>query len=438
MGTASFGGLFGDLTRVRDARTARFSSWAQDGRNQDAWVIEAGQTVTLADIQGPGCITHIWMTQTCQRHYADRLVTDPDYYRKVLLKITWDDQPHPSVLVPLGDFFCLGHSIASNFAALPFTASVRPEHQYKFGGPAALNCYFQMPFRTHALVELVNENDVAYRQYYYVDYELYRDDLPDDIAYFHTQWRRENPAAGWDPNVIVNSPEANVVNLQEGSRNNYTILEAEGRGHYVGCNLSVTNFQGTWWGEGDDMIFVDGEAWPPSLHGTGSEDYFNQAWGMQDNAYPFNGSALHESRRPGYQVSYRFHLVDPVRFARSIRVTMEHGHGNHSANEWASTAYWYQTLPSKPFDILPVDQRLPIRHPDLGVVPLLPPRDVAPFPGGPNDEMQRMSAQHRQKIDGERSTQAQQAAQRWRSAQEWSRAQVDQARRLREQWRNGG
>jgi hypothetical protein len=137
-------------------------------------------------------------------------------------------------------------------------------------------------------------------------------------------------------------------------------------------------------------------------------------------------------------VSYRFHLVDPVRFSRSIRVTMEHGHGNHSANEWASTAYWYQTLPSKPFDILPVDQRLPVRHPDLGIVPLLPPRDVPPFPGGPNDEMQRMSAQHRQKIEGERATQGQQAAQRWRSAQEWSRAQVAQARRLREQWRNGG
>jgi hypothetical protein len=437
MAAGPFGGLFADLTRARDARTARCSSWDQTGRNQDAWTIEAGQTVTLADLEGPGCITHIWMTQACSRLIADRLVQDPDYYRKVLLKMYWDDQQHPSVLVPLGDFFCLGHSIANSFASLPFTVSARPEAQYRFGGQAALNCYFPMPFRRRARIEVTNENDVPYRQYYYVDYELYREDLPADTVYFHAQWRRENPLAGWDPRVIVNSPEANVANLQEGSRNNYLILEAEGRGHYVGCNLSVTNFQGTWWGEGDDMIFIDGEAWPPSLHGTGSEDYFNQAWGMQENAFPFNGSSIYEGRKPGYQTSYRFHVVDPVRFSTSIRVTMEHGHGNHSANDWASTAYWYQTLPSKPFDILPVEQRLPIRLGDLGVVPMLPPAPVPPFPGSLTDEMRRMSEQHRQKIEQQLAEQRQQSAERWRLTQEFSRQNVAAARRLRQSWLQG-
>jgi hypothetical protein len=436
--TGQLGGVFATLTRARDARSGRFSSWNHEGRNADAWVIAPGQTVTIADVEGPGCITHIWFTQACTRLYADRLITDPDYYRKVLLKAYWDDQPHPSVLVPLGDFFCLGHSIASNFAALPFTSSVRPEHQLKFGGPAALNCYFAMPLRKRARLELTNENDVPYRQYYYVDYELYREDLPDDTVYFHAQWRRENPTAGWDPRVIVNSPEANVVNLEPESRHNYLLLEAEGRGHYVGCNLSVTNFQGTWWGEGDDMFFVDDDTWPPSLHGTGSEDYFNQAWGMQENAYPFNGSSLHEGRKPGYQVSYRFHLVDPVRFARRIRVTMEHGHGNHSANDWASTAYWYQTLPSKPFDILPVGQRLPLRLGELGVVPILPPSEVPSFPGGPNEEMQRMSQQHRQKVEQQEATAAEAAAQAWDRAQAFSRQNVEHARELRRRWAQGG
>ncbi|HEV2126132.1 MAG TPA: glycoside hydrolase family 172 protein [Chloroflexota bacterium] len=428
------GGLFGELTRARDARSARFSSWDQTGRNQDPWVIAAGQTVTLADIEGPGCITHIWMTQSCARLLADRQVGDPDYYRKVLLKMYWDDQEHPSVLVPLGDFFCLGHSIANSFASLPFTSSVRPEQTYKFGGGAALNCYFQMPFRKRARIEITNENDVPYRQYFYVDYELYREELPEDTVYFHAQWRRENPTPSWDPRVVVNSPEANVVNLQEESRHNYVILEAEGHGHYVGCNLSVTNFQGTWWGEGDDMIFIDGEEWPPSLHGTGSEDYFNQAWGMQENAFPMCGSSIYEGRKPGYQTSYRFHLVDPVRFSTSIRVTMEHGHGNHSPNDWASTAYWYQTLPSKPFDILPMEQRLPIRHAELGVVPMLPPAEVPMLPGGPNDEMRRMSEQHRQKIEGQRREAAELAARRWGEAQEWSRRNTAHARELRERW----
>jgi hypothetical protein len=107
------------------------------------------------------------------------------------------------------------------------------------------------------------------------------------------------------------------------------------------------------------MIFIDEDTWPPSLHGTGSEDYFNHAWGMQDNAFPMNGSALHESIIPGYQVSYRFHLADPIHFAKRIAVTIEHGHANHLADDWSSTAYWYQTLPSPIKSISPVGDRIP-------------------------------------------------------------------------------
>lgn len=153
-------------------------------------------------------------------------------------------------------------------------------------------------------------------------------------------------------------PEVNNVTNFKGE-NNYTVLDVEGTGHYVGCNLTVKHYQGSWWGEGNDMFFIDGEEYP-SLNGTGTEDYFNHAWGMQKNAYPFFGTIVHESDTDGFQVSYRFHITDPVRFEKSLKVTIEHGHANHLSDDWSSTAYWYQTLPTaKPITILPVEERIP-------------------------------------------------------------------------------
>jgi Protein of unknown function (DUF2961) len=118
--------------------------------------------------------------------------------------------------------------------------------------------------------------------------------------------------------------------------------------------------------QGDDMIWIDEDfnpdgttSWPPYMHGTGGEDYFSHGWGMQKINYPFQGTIIHEEDVPGLQVHYRFHLADPVRFNERIRVTMEHGHGNHLADDWSTTAYWYQTLPAPRLDILPVEQRLP-------------------------------------------------------------------------------
>ena len=365
-------GLLRSLERPGDVVSKRASSWDRSGRNADYWVIEPGERRILADIEGCGRITHIWMTQSCRRMFGPGwMVNDPDFYRKVLLAFYWDGEKSPSILVPLGDFFCLGHSITGNFQSLPFTVSANEQSNLKWGAPAALNCYLPMPFRSGARVELVNENDVPYGQYFYIDYELEKGGLPEDTAYLHVQWRRENPTPGWAPDMAVNTPPTDIPNFGE---KNYVILDAKGSGHYIGCNLSVTNFQGTWWGEGDDMIFVDGEKFPPSLHGTGSEDFFNQAYGMQPNAFLMNGSSKYEHDGPtGYQVSYNFHVVNPVRFRKSIKVSLEHGHGNHLANEWASTAYWYQQEPHKLFGILAVEKRLPVRHPDVGVVPVLAP-----------------------------------------------------------------
>ncbi len=342
--------MLNGLPRITNGRTGRMSSWDTTGRNADSWKIEPGKRRVLADIEGPGVITHLWMTQ-------------PNHYRQCLLRITWDNARSPSILVPLGDFFCLGHGMVNSFQSLPFTASTNRNNRFEQG--CALNCYLPMPFRKRALVELINESPQRHTQYFYVDYE--RGEVPEEAGYLHAEFRRANPFGGWGHEIRVNTPQANAANLRKQAwQSNYVILEARGRGHYVGCNLSVTNFQGTWWGEGDDMIWVDGYKWPPDLHGTGSEDYLNQAWGMQPNAFLRNGSSIHESATGGYQTSYVFHLENPVRFRREIKVTIEHGHANHLANEMSSVAYWYADKPTKVAKPPAVTKRLPVLRDNQG------------------------------------------------------------------------
>ncbi|MCM8757048.1 MAG: DUF2961 domain-containing protein [Candidatus Omnitrophica bacterium] len=350
------------LAKITEAVTGRVSSWDTTGRNVDCWVIPPGKSQVLAEMKGPGCITHIWMTQ-------------PNHYRECLLRFTWDDASFPSVNVPLGDFFCLGHGLVNSFQSLLFSASTR--HNYQFNAGCALNCYLPMPFRKKAVVELVNESQEDHGQYFYIDYEQWPE-VPEDMGYLHAEFRRANPFGGWAPEILANAPQANIVNKEKTAwENNYVILETKGRGHYLGCNLSVANFQGTWWGEGDDMIWVDGYKWPPDLHGTGSEDYFNQAWGMQPNAFLRNGSSIYEGhtlgpnvdlwkRKGGYQTCYVFHLENPVRFKKEIKVTIEHGHGNHLANDYSSVAYWYAEKPTRVIDPPPVEKRLPVLQDNQG------------------------------------------------------------------------
>lgn len=339
--------MFDQLTRRRNGRAGRASSWDTTGRNHDAWIIKKDETRVLADIKGPGRITHIWMTQ-------------PFHYRQVLIKITWDNAKHPSVLVPLGDFFGLGHTIVNSYESFLFTASTFHNNEMERG--CALNSYVQMPFRERCVVELVNESGEEHPQYFYIDYETYDHPLPDDELYFHAEFRRQNPFGGWAHEITVNWPESNVVNKERTAwKNNYVILDTKGAGHYIGCNLSVTNLQQTWWGEGDDMIWVDGYKWPPDLHGTGSEDYLNHAWGMQPNAHGRNGSSIHEQATGGYQTSYVHHLENPVPFTKEIKVTIEHGHANHVCNEMSSVAYWYAEKPTKVVTPPPVAKRMPVK-----------------------------------------------------------------------------
>jgi len=370
------------IARITSGRTSRCSSWDISGRNNDAWTLQPGETRVLADIDGPGCITHLWMTQR-------------NHYRECLLRMSWDHAREPSVLVPLGDFFGLGHGLVNSYQSCLFTASTRHNNQFNQG--CALNCYAPMPFRERALVELVNESQEPHRQYFYVDYERWAEPPDPDMGYFHAEFRRENPFGGWGHEIRVNSPEANVANKGRTAwENNYVILETRGRGHYLGCNLSVTNFQGTWWGEGDDMIWVDGYKWPPDLHGTGSEDYLNQAWGMQPNAFLRNGSSLHEESTGGYQTSYVHHLENPVRFQREIRVTIEHGHANHLCNEMSSVAYWYAATPTPAIQPPPAAKRLPVRRDNMGQWLIDKRGQVTSRTIAPNREMQASKRKWRQ------------------------------------------
>jgi hypothetical protein len=368
----------------------RASSWDRTGGNEDWWNLPEGETKTIADLEGPGLINHIWFTFNSK---------DPYYMRKILIRAYWDDETEPSIDSPVGDFFGIGHCKVHPFQSLPFNMTGSTE-QF-----TAMNCFFAMPFRNKARLDIVNEAvGDGTLIYFYVDYEKYNEPLADDILYFHAKWRRENPTDGWMPKV-PDRPDPEhykkvIARKQLTDEGNYLVLDAEGQGHYVGCNLSVHNLQGGWWGEGDDMIWVDGYKWPPDLHGTGSEDYLNQAWGMQPNAFMHNGSSIFEHNTNGFQTSYVHHIENPVRFQKEIKVTIEHGHGNHLSNEMASVAYWYQDEPHKPFGIVPVAQRKPVLRAEDGTWIVEESSKTPPVTLEINDEMRKMLEQWKAKKAG--------------------------------------
>ena len=372
------------LTHKSDARFGRISSADLTGGNKDFWIIPPKETITLAELDGPGSITHIWMTSFCKYpkeanllnpQLADQLAPtidvvpimgilwerfDPDFYRKAVIKITWDDHKYPSVLVPFGDFFGICNSMPSNYHSIGFSVSCNPDGEYHYGGPAGMNCYFPMPFRSKAKIEMINEGERPFGLYFHIDYELYRRPLPEDTLYFHSSWRRESPTDGWGSEIPANTPEVNAA-LNPKGEGNFVILDTKGSGHYVGCNVFVAVREtdlGVGWCEGDDMIFIDGEEYP-SVMGTGTEDYFNHGFGIQRNSHMmYAGSIINEIDVPGNNSAYRFHILDPIYFDKSIKVTIEHGHANHCSDDWSATAYWYSTLMDNPLTLQNVEERL--------------------------------------------------------------------------------
>ncbi len=348
--------MFADPTCIRrQVRTCRWSSWDRSGRNHDFVDLRPGQTLTLLEERGPGKIVHFyWTTINASRFH----------YRQLVLRAWWDGEASPSIEVPLGDFFLVPHCTPVPVHSLGAVINPGSSDLWSWGH----NFYVPMPFASSARLELTYEpipgipaDVMAF--WYHVDIERYAEPLSDDIGRLHAQWRRENPTMpkqGTEPN----SPTWNGDNL--GGEENYVALEAEGCGHMIGLHLQVDNLGGGWYGEGDDMVFVDGrpgEQWPPVYHGTGTEEIFGGGAGP-NRAYSGPYTGFHLVENPDYagkNAMYRWYLADPIRFERSVVWTIEHGHDNNYANDYTSVAYWYQIEPHAPFPALP-DARARLPH----------------------------------------------------------------------------
>lgn len=354
-----FNGLdvhLGNLFRLSDAKTRSISpenftgekgkgAMATEGTGADAardlgqgWKvspsvdINAGTTFTLAEIEGPGAIQHIWMTPTGNWRFS-------------ILRMYWDGEENPSVEVPLGDFFAVGWGKYAHVNSLPVV--VNPG--------SAFNSYWSMPFRESCKITIENVDTNNMRLYYQVDYTL--TEVPDDAAYFHAQFRRTNPL-----------PYKDV----------YTIVDGiEGKGHFVGTYMAWQVNSNGWWGEGEIKFYMDGDEEFPTIAGTGTEDYFLGSYGFERNgeyvAYTTPYVGFHQIIKPDghHQANtrfgmYRWHVQDPIRFEEDLKVTMQ-ALGWRSGGRYlplqddiASVAYWYQQEPHNPFPEFPSKDELEI------------------------------------------------------------------------------
>jgi hypothetical protein len=290
--------------------------------------LQPGSTTVLADIAGSGMIQHIWIT------------VDPKAYRETVLRIFWDGEATPSVETPLGDFFANGHGLRYNINSLP--VAVNPS-----GG---FNSYWPMPFSRGAriTIESLHPNPID-GFFYQITYTL--TDIPENAARFHAQWRRSLTTQEYPEHVLLDG--------------------ITGQGHYVGTFLAWTQLSNGWWGEGEIKFYIDGDKEYPTVCGTGTEDYFGGAWGFGGETYstPFLGYPLYR-KEPGevpHHGLYRWHIMDPIRFKKNLKVTIQalgwwpHGKFQPLTDDIASVGYWYQTEPHAVFPVFPPVQGLYFR-----------------------------------------------------------------------------
>ena len=339
------------MMRLTDTTTARVSSFDRSGGNTDYVSLAPGETRELAALEGSGVVRHLYFS----------ILGGPHYLRDLVLRAYWDGADTPCVEVPFGDLFGLGQERPRFFTSS--MVAVNPGDLGVFG-TYGFNSYFPMPYARGARITLTNDGpEPVAAVWYHIEYERVKS-LPRDFGRFHASWHRVSPthASGDEPNVTLHAAR-NVTGAD-----NYVVLEARGHGRLAGIFLNIDNAWDTWYGEGDDMIFIDGEAWPPSYHGTGSEEIFGGgACPTAEYAGPYTGFHLIGNLDYRGKVSmYRFYVHDPVRFSKSIRMTVEHGHANNFANDYSSTALWYQDEPHAAFAPLPPAAE---RHPRDGADP---------------------------------------------------------------------
>ena len=296
--------------------------------------LKAGETFELANIEGPGIIKHIWITDGCPVN------------RTLVLRIYWEDNDKPSVETPLGDFFASAeYQQYRQLTSIPVCVNPR----------RAFNCYWEMPFRRRCRITIENVYFEDIAVFYQIDYVL--DQVPEDCAYFHAQFRRVNPL-----------PYKEV----------YTIVDGiEGKGQYVGTYLFWGVNNDGWWGEGEIKFYMDDDGEFPTICGTGTEDYFCGSWNFDaDGAYrefctPYVGMA--KVIRPDglYRANqrfsmYRWHIPDPIYFHKNLRVTIQ-ALGWRSGGRYlplqddiSSVAFWYQDKPATNFPTFPTFDELEI------------------------------------------------------------------------------
>jgi len=340
---APFGFGLSALPLISDAETRSISAENPDGergaggtavnhlgkgwKGRPCITLKNAETVTLADVAGPGVIQHIWFTVT------DRGPRGRTVLRDLVLRFYWDGEETPSIEVPIGDFFANGHAMRCDINSLPVCVNAN-------GG---MNCYWPMPFAEGARITVTNEHgDDIGGFFYQITYSLA--DVPEGAARLHAQWRRENPVA---------------------YHKEYTLLDGvQGRGHYVGTYLAWAQLSNGWWGEGEIKFYIDGDGEDPTICGTGTEDYVGGAWCFADRTYstPFLGYPLRLAE-PGRIIKhglYRWHVMDPIRFKSDLRVTIQDlgftpqptGY-EPLTDDISSVALWYQTEPHAAFPELP-------------------------------------------------------------------------------------
>jgi hypothetical protein len=275
--------------------------------------LKPGEEVLLCDITGPGTIRHLWVTTR----------PNPLNLRSLVIRAWWDQQEHPSIECPLGDFMGIAHG-----KVMPYQSAV-----HSVGKSAGMNIWLPMPFTRRARFTLTNEGRETVPVYYQMDYTL-KDPHPKDVGRLHVLFRRENPTT---------------------LKRDFELLPwRHQRGRFIGSVMGIRALEGNWWGEGEVKVYLDGDRAFPTICGTGSEDYVGLSWGMQQTPFRYHGCCLDQK---GFVTMYRWHLPDPILWRKEARVTIQQIGWKDGLYErrddWSAATFWYEPVPSEPLPPFP-------------------------------------------------------------------------------------